>query len=183
MDFLNTPIPAFVLVPKLFIVLLIVISAAFGSFFTMYCYRLPIMIQAWKNNKKASVNLCFPASHCPQCKTKLKSCHNFPLLGYLIQRGKCVFCQTKIPIRYFLIESGFVLFSLLAVWIFKISYLTLLVVCGTWLLLLCAVLFFYFCPTDPVWRIAENIAAFFSFPALGHISCFFFGGKFSRGWK
>lgn len=142
MDFLHTPIPVFVLAPKFFIILLIIISAAFGSFFTMYCYRLPIMIQAWKNNKKASVNLCFPASHCPQCKTKLKPWHNFPLIGYLIQRGKCVFCQTQIPIRYFLIELGFVLFSLLVVLLFKISYLALVVVCGTWLLFFCGVLVF-----------------------------------------
>lgn len=142
MDFLHSPIPHFVSAPKLFIVLLMIVSGAVGSFFTMYYYRLPMMLKAWKKGKKAKINLCFPASHCPACKVKLKFWQNFPLIGYLIQRGQCVFCKTKIPIRYFLIESGFVIFGLFVVLLFKITYLTLVMVFGIWVLLALLLLVF-----------------------------------------
>lgn len=43
-------------------------------------------------------------SICPKCNHKLRLIDVFPLLGYLINRGKCHFCRAPIHIKYFLIE-------------------------------------------------------------------------------
>ncbi len=70
-----------------------------GSFLNVVIYRLP---------KDESV--VFPASHCPNCNTKLKPYHNIPILSWLFLRGKCAYCKTPISIQYPLVEllSGLV---------------------------------------------------------------------------
>ncbi|MBD3807557.1 MAG: prepilin peptidase [Epsilonproteobacteria bacterium] len=64
-----------------------------GSFLNVVIYRVPL-----------EQNIAIPASHCPKCKTPLKWWHNIPILSFVFLRGKCAFCQTKIPSRYPLIE-------------------------------------------------------------------------------
>ncbi len=80
-----------------------------GSFINVLIYRLP-----------QGRSVSFPASHCPVCQTPLRWWHNIPLLSWLLLRGKCAFCQTKISVQYPLIElaSGviFVLIFLKAGW-------------------------------------------------------------------
>lgn len=44
-------------------------------------------------------------SMCPQCSSQLLWWHNIPLISWLVLRGKCHFCKTKIPFRYFLVEA------------------------------------------------------------------------------
>ncbi|MBD3829646.1 MAG: prepilin peptidase [Arcobacter sp.] len=64
-----------------------------GSFLNVVIYRIPL-----------EQNIAIPASHCPKCKTPLKWWHSIPILSFVFLRGKCAFCQTKIPSRYPLIE-------------------------------------------------------------------------------
>jgi leader peptidase (prepilin peptidase)/N-methyltransferase len=45
-----------------------------------------------------------PPSHCPKCKTNIKSYHNIPVLSWLLLRGKCAYCGSKIHWHYILIE-------------------------------------------------------------------------------
>lgn len=132
MDFLFSPIPYLVQSPRVFIVLVIIVSAAFGSFFTMLYYRLPIMFQAWKKGEKSKVNLCFPASHCPKCQTQLKPWHNIPLISYLIQGGQCAFCKTRISFQYFLLESLLVVFGLAITLYFKVTWLSVITIISFW---------------------------------------------------
>jgi leader peptidase (prepilin peptidase)/N-methyltransferase len=49
-------------------------------------------------------NLFLPASHCPACKTPLKAWHNIPVLSYLLLRGKCGHCSSRISLRYPVVE-------------------------------------------------------------------------------
>lgn len=43
-------------------------------------------------------------SYCPGCKSQLKVYDLFPILSYLILKGKCRYCQKSIPLEYFLVE-------------------------------------------------------------------------------
>ncbi len=75
------------------IIFIILFSLAWGSFLNVVIYRLP-----------AGMNLTKPPSSCPQCKKKIKFYDNIPIVSYLILRGKCRFCGTRIPFSYFLVE-------------------------------------------------------------------------------
>lgn len=94
-----------------------------GSFLNVVIYRLPMMMEreekmyAWEilhGNIESEVNnpyritetfnLMFPGSHCPGCGIHIRFWQNIPIISYLLQRGRCVSCCTKIPIRYLLVE-------------------------------------------------------------------------------
>jgi len=90
------------LVEGLFFFLL---GLAFGSFANVLIYRIP-----------QGISIIFPSSFCPECKNKIKFYDNIPVLSYLILKGKCRYCGTKISIRYPVVE-------LLSGFIFYISYL------------------------------------------------------------
>jgi leader peptidase (prepilin peptidase) / N-methyltransferase len=115
----------------LFLVIVAALSAAFGSFFTMLVYRLPRMI---KKQEQGKFNLCFPASHCPQCKTPLKWWHNIPIVSYLLLRGRCGFCHVNIPMRYFIIELVTVIGSVFIAYYFKITWITPVLLVFYWLI-------------------------------------------------
>lgn len=72
---------------------LVILGAAFGSFFNVCIYRIP---------RKESI--VFPSSHCPQCNKKIKPANNIPILSYLFLKGKCRDCGFNIPIQYLLVE-------------------------------------------------------------------------------
>lgn len=77
----------------MFYLIILIFGAVFGSFFNVCISRIPI--------KKSVV---FPDSSCPTCKTKIKSYHNIPIISYILLRGECAYCGTKINIHYFLVE-------------------------------------------------------------------------------
>ena len=60
-------------------------SLCFGSFLNVVIYRLP--------NK---MNLSKPSSHCPNCGYKLRWYDNIPILSYILLKGKCRYCGSKI---------------------------------------------------------------------------------------
>jgi leader peptidase (prepilin peptidase)/N-methyltransferase len=69
------------------------IGLLFGSFLNVCISRIP--------NGESIVR---PRSLCPQCRTPIGWYDNIPLLSWLILRGRCRDCKTKIPWRYPLIE-------------------------------------------------------------------------------
>ncbi|MBX2858563.1 MAG: A24 family peptidase [Cellvibrionaceae bacterium] len=87
-----------------------------GSFLNVVIYRMPLVLfHTWKKEcvdflaveqelEDAPPGIVFPASHCPQCKVKIKPWHNIPVLSFLLLRGKCAHCQHPISIRYPLVE-------------------------------------------------------------------------------
>ncbi len=77
----------------MFYFLIILFGAAFGSFFNVCIYRIP---------RKESI--ISPGSRCPRCGEKIKPVHNIPILSYILLKGKCNKCNSKIPIHYFLVE-------------------------------------------------------------------------------
>jgi leader peptidase (prepilin peptidase)/N-methyltransferase len=103
-----------------------------GSFLNAVIHRLPLMLFAdWKAQcseylelpfeAPEKINLFYPRSFCPQCKTLISAWHNIPLISYLFLQGKCNKCHKSIPIRYFFVEAFTLASSLLALWQFGFS--------------------------------------------------------------
>lgn len=76
-----------------FAVLAFIFGAMVGSFLNVCICRMP---------KEESI--VSPPSHCPLCKYQIRWYDNIPLLSYLILRGKCRGCGTRISVQYPLVE-------------------------------------------------------------------------------
>ena len=69
-----------------------------------------------------------PSSHCNACGQKLAPRDLVPVLSQLINRLRCRFCQSKIPIRYLILELvGGLLFLATSLSYLNISQLVLLI--------------------------------------------------------
>lgn len=90
------------------IAVMAVLGLATGSFLNVLIHRLPIMIeQSWHDpstEDAPTMNLAFPASHCPSCKHPIAWHDNLPVLSFLLLRGRCRHCHTAIAWRYPVIE-------------------------------------------------------------------------------
>ncbi len=71
-----------------------VIGAFIGSFLNVVIYRVPRGIPLWNPSH----------SFCPSCKAQLGFSEMVPLLSWLFQKGRCRFCGSKVPVRYFMVE-------------------------------------------------------------------------------
>jgi len=71
----------------------ILFGLVWGSFLNVVIYRLP-----------RGKSLALPPSHCPRCSRPIKFYDNIPVLSYLLLKGRCRYCRTRIPITYFLVE-------------------------------------------------------------------------------
>lgn len=83
-----------ILIPNWFwIVFLFAIGCCVGSFLNVVIYRLP-----------RDKSLVRPPSSCPSCGKHIQFYDNIPLVSWLLLRGKCRHCKTRISPRYFVIE-------------------------------------------------------------------------------
>lgn len=119
----------FELNPGLFYTALAIVSLAVGSLLNVIIYRLPQMMQAeflhecrcqlqLEPFNEERINLFFPRSFCPACRTPITFWYNIPVLGYLLSRARCSHCHQPISIRYPAIEALTCLLSLYAAWHF-----------------------------------------------------------------
>lgn len=89
------------------------LGSAVGSFLNVVIYRLP---------RRESI--IFPSSHCPSCGHRLLSKDLIPILSYVLLRGKCRYCGTKISPRYILVEVISGLYFALVFYFFGFSFFT-----------------------------------------------------------
>jgi leader peptidase (prepilin peptidase)/N-methyltransferase len=80
--------------PVLFAALAFLAGLLIGSFLNVCIYRLP---------RDLSV-INPPRSFCPECDALIAWWDNIPLLSFLLLRGKCRNCKTRIPWRYPIVE-------------------------------------------------------------------------------
>ncbi|MDR2406464.1 MAG: prepilin peptidase [Deltaproteobacteria bacterium] len=76
-----------------------------GSFLNVVIYRLPREgLSIWRPSR----------SFCPNCQNQLRWHDNIPVLGYILLKGRCRYCQSPISVRYPLVEllSGILALSL-----------------------------------------------------------------------
>jgi leader peptidase (prepilin peptidase)/N-methyltransferase len=71
------------------------LGLAVGSFLNVVIHRVP-----------RGESLVVPASRCPGCQSAIRHRHNIPVLGWLILRGRCADCGTRIGARYPLVEAA-----------------------------------------------------------------------------
>ncbi len=75
------------------IVFIFILGLIVGSFSNVCIYRIP-----------RNESIIYPASHCPKCRTKIKAIDNIPLLSYILLKGRCRNCKSKISIQYPIVE-------------------------------------------------------------------------------
>lgn len=116
--------------PALLMSLSGIVGLMVGSFLNVVIYRLPVMMQRdWRRDCLAYLemtdpeaittepfNLTLPLSRCPVCQAPIKPYQNIPVLSYILLKGRCAHCQTKIAIRYPLVEAFTGLCSVIVAW-------------------------------------------------------------------
>ncbi len=68
-------------------------GAFVGSFLNVCIYRIP---------RRESI--VFPPSQCPECKARIRSYDNIPVVSFLILGGRCRTCHVPISLQYPLVE-------------------------------------------------------------------------------
>ncbi|MCK5894638.1 MAG: prepilin peptidase [Endozoicomonadaceae bacterium] len=134
--------------PLLLITLTLILGLLVGSFLNVVIYRLPVMMQTeWQQQCQQALdpaktldsekpfNLMVPASTCPSCQHTIRPWENIPVISYLLLKGRCSQCQTRISLRYPIIETVTGLLSALAAWHFGFAWQTLAVLIFTWSLI------------------------------------------------
>ncbi len=97
------------------------IGLVIGSFSNVCIYRLP-----------RNESVIFPASHCPACNQSIKWYDNIPLLSYLLLKGKCRYCQSRISVQYPLVEflTGFIYLALFLFYGLQLKTLAYMLFCS-----------------------------------------------------
>lgn len=68
-------------------------GACIGSLTNVLVFRMP-----------RDLGVVTPPSRCPACDTRLTWRENIPILGWVLLRGRCRFCRSKISVEYPLVE-------------------------------------------------------------------------------
>ncbi|MCD2346464.1 prepilin peptidase [Clostridium guangxiense] len=70
-----------------------IFGTVIGSFLNVCIFRIPL-----------GQSIAFPPSHCMECGKRLKWYDMFPIISWIILKGKCRFCGSEISYRYPLVE-------------------------------------------------------------------------------
>ena len=86
-------------------IFIFLLGSMIGSFLNVVIHRVPL-----------EESIVFPNSACPKCKKPIKPYDNFPVLSWLILRGKCRNCKNPISLRYPAVEFLNALLWILVYW-------------------------------------------------------------------
>src|SRR6202051_2367390 len=142
--------------PAVFAGAVVVLGLAVGSFLTVVISRLPIMLErdwpaqaaefaasiddtaaaaTWVEGVAEPLTLSTPRSACPACKAPIKAWQNIPVISWLLLRGRCAACKTKISVRYPLVELTTGVLSAWVAWHFGFGAPAACALLVTWALI------------------------------------------------
>lgn len=132
--------------PGILVLVCTLLGLFIGSFLNVVIYRLPVMMQrSWRQQCQELLeqaiesherfNLAVPASRCPQCGHRIRALENIPVISFLLQKGRCKHCQTKISARYPAIELLTALISGVVAWQLGFGWPLLFALLLSWSLL------------------------------------------------
>lgn len=75
------------------LLVLVPLGLVLGSFLNVVAHRLP-----------RGESLLSPRSRCPACAAPIRARDNLPVLSFLLRRGRCRDCDSRISLRYPLVE-------------------------------------------------------------------------------
>ncbi len=97
------------------IVLIFILGLIVGSFSNVCIYRIP-----------RNESIVYPASHCPKCRSNISPKDNIPLISYILLKGRCRNCKSKISLQYPIVELLTGLIYLIVYLIFGLSIQSLI---------------------------------------------------------
>ena len=98
-------------------ILFFLLGTAAGSFLNVVADRLP-----------AGKSIVSHPSHCPVCQRRIESRYLIPIVSYLWLKGRCRYCGTAIPVRFFVVEVVVGLLFVFFFWRYALSYELLIVI-------------------------------------------------------
>ena len=115
--------------PFIFSLCAALLGLCVGSFLNVVIHRLPKMMEREWRAECAEIagqevpaaeryNLVVPRSACPSCNRPIAALENIPLLSWLLLRGKCAGCNTRISPRYPAVEALTAALSAYVAWHF-----------------------------------------------------------------
>ncbi|MDH3351759.1 MAG: A24 family peptidase [Gammaproteobacteria bacterium] len=127
--------------PAVFIAVAFAFALIIGSFLNVVIYRLPLMMQReWRDQceelksapapdlPEGDFNLVVPRSRCPSCGEPISAWQNIPVLSYLLLSARCANCQTKIAVRYPLVEFFTAVAAAVCAWRFGFGWEALMAI-------------------------------------------------------
>jgi leader peptidase (prepilin peptidase) / N-methyltransferase len=134
--------------PALFAGSIFLLGLIIGSFLNVVIYRLPIILEReWRLQASEVLTAAAPAdllerftlstprSACPECKAPITALQNIPVISWLVLRGRCASCKTKISARYPLVELATAILSAWAAWHFGFGAPAACALLVTWALI------------------------------------------------
>lgn len=130
--------------PAFFAGTVCVFSLAVGSFLNVVIHRLPRMLERqWRaeladlngqeyTDSALAYNLVVPRSQCPSCGQQITALQNIPLLSYLLLRGRCAGCKTRVSLRYPAVEALTGVLSAYIAWRFGPTWTTAAALLFAW---------------------------------------------------
>ena len=96
------------------LVLFSLVFLCIGSFISSVIYR-------FSPNISKDINIFFPRSFCPDCKKQIKLIYLFPLLGFILQKGKCKSCNNSISFFYPITELIFLFTGIYLLFLYGVN--------------------------------------------------------------
>ncbi len=94
------------------VIVVAILGLVVGSFLNVCIYRIP-------RNK----SIVYPPSFCPSCGRRIKWYDNIPVVSYILLKGRCRFCGSKISLLYPVVELLTAVYTVLVYLKFGITIL------------------------------------------------------------